>query len=362
MTAPSQVPPLRRIYLYLSGSCNLACRHCWIDPRFSKTAGADDLSLEEIQSIVTQAQEIGLRSVKLTGGEPMLHPQALPLIRWLHERKLQVVMETNGTLIDDAAAAIIRDAGVIVSVSLDGPDAELHEDLRRVPGSFEQTLAGMRALQAASVGYQVITCLYRKNKERVLEVPAFVKPRGASSLKINPVTGITRSSAMATKGELLSIAETLDVKRELAPIARDAGLRLAFDAPPAFLSIPEMRADHMGTCGILNILGVLHNGHASLCGIGEVEKELDFGDLTRVALKEVWQQNATLQAVREHVPHKLGGICARCMLKNYCLGKCIVHEYSRTGLLFGGHHFCREAHDQGLFPLTRLLDGGGTAP
>ncbi|MCU0691237.1 MAG: radical SAM protein [Polyangiaceae bacterium] len=356
MTAPSQVPPLRRIYLYLSGSCNLACRHCWIDPRFSKTAGADDLSLEAIQSIVIQAQELGLRSVKLTGGEPMLHPQLVPLIRFLHESKIGITMETNGTLIGEAEAKLLKAVGATLSISLDGPDAALHEDLRRVPGCFEQTLAGMRALQRENVSYQVIACLYRNNQQRVVEIPALIRTLGATSLKINPVTGMTRSATMGTRGELLSIAEILEVHQQLQRAAEAAGIRLAFDVPPAFLSIAQIRRDHFGTCGILNILGVLHNGHASLCGIGEVKKELDFGDLTKTSVREVWDTNPTLQAIREHVPARLGGICARCVLKRYCLGKCIAHEYDRAGNLFGGHWFCQSAFEEHLFPLTRLVE------
>jgi SynChlorMet cassette radical SAM/SPASM protein ScmF len=356
MSDDRRVPPLRRLYLYLSGSCNLACRHCWIDPRFSKSAGADDMALEMIEDIVRQAQELGLQSVKLTGGEPMLHPQVLPLIRFLHASKIEVVMETNGTLIDDAAASVLQEAGAIVAVSLDGPDAELHEDLRRVAGSFEQTLSGMRALQRAGLGYQVITCLYRKNQDRLVEMPALVKGLGATSLKINLVTGMTRSSAMDARGELLSIPEILELHKKLVPVAEAVGLAMAFDVPPAFLSIPQIRRNTLGTCGILNILGILHNGHASLCGIGEVKKELDFGDLTQVSVKEVWEGNPILQAVREHVPGRLGGICGRCILKNYCLGKCIANEYARTGHMFNGNHFCELAHEQGLFPLTRLVD------
>ncbi len=357
MSLDDNVPPLRRLYLYLTGSCNLACRHCWIDPRFSKSAGTDDMSLEMIEDIVRQAQELGLRSVKLTGGEPMLHPQLLPLIRFLHESKLEIVIETNGTLIDDTVAHALHDAGAIVAVSLDGPDAKLHEDLRRVAGSFEQTLSGMRALQRAGLEYQVITCLHRKNQTRILEVPAMVKSLGATSLKINPVTGMTRSSKMEAHGELLSVGEILEVKRLLEPVAKEAGIWLAFDVPPAFLSIAEIRASRIPTCGVLNILGVLHNGHASLCGIGEVKKELDFGDLARVSVKEIWETNGTLHAIREQVPEGLGGICGRCMLKHYCLGKCIAHEYARTGRLFDGHSFCAGAFAQGLFPVTRLVDG-----
>ena len=124
--------------------------------------------------------------------------------------------------------------------------------------------------------------------------------------------------------------------------------------PAAFHSLDEIRRRGPNTCGILGILGVLHNGHASLCGIGEVVKELDFGDLTVLGVKRIWEETPLLRQLRQQVPRGLGGVCARCLLKHYCLGKCLAHTYSETGDLFGGFAFCEQAHAQGLFPATRL--------
>ncbi len=97
------------MYLYLSGSCNLACRHCWINPRHEDTA-TRVLPLDVIRHIVEQAQALGLAFVKLTGGEPLLHPQALDLIRFIHGAGLAVTIETNGTRVGPAEAAALAAA------------------------------------------------------------------------------------------------------------------------------------------------------------------------------------------------------------------------------------------------------------
>lgn len=88
--------------MYLTGSCNLKCRHCWINPHFEKNAGKC-LPWNELKKIIQDAKEIGLSSVKLTGGEPFLHPEILGVIKGLKEMKLGVTIETNGTLIDEEA-------------------------------------------------------------------------------------------------------------------------------------------------------------------------------------------------------------------------------------------------------------------
>ena len=134
MTATADpTPALTEIYLYLTGSCNLKCRHCWIAPSFGTTAGKR-LPWCELKKIIEQAMPLGLRSIKLTGGEPFLHPEINRILYALREMKLSIRMETNGTLIGEEEARALRDAEVSFSISLDGPTAPLHDDLRGIAG------------------------------------------------------------------------------------------------------------------------------------------------------------------------------------------------------------------------------------
>ena len=71
---PTQTPsyPLASLYLYLSDKCNLSCRHCWISPDYSEKA-THGIPLEHLKETILEAKTIGLQSVKLTGGEPLLY-------------------------------------------------------------------------------------------------------------------------------------------------------------------------------------------------------------------------------------------------------------------------------------------------
>jgi radical SAM protein with 4Fe4S-binding SPASM domain len=185
----------------------------------------------------------------------------------------------------------------------------------------------------------------------------FARQAGASSLKINVINGIARSDQMNMAGELLTVPEILsvhhDFKRELTGLDN---FRVFFDIPPAFKSLKEIRTQGFGTCGILGILGVLHNGHAGLCGIGLHVKELDFGDLKTLGIRQIWEENDILNSIRENLPGNLEGICGRCTLRFYCLGKCIADTYNINQNLFGAYGFCQDAYNQGLFPQTRIVN------
>ncbi|MCL5807646.1 MAG: 4Fe-4S cluster-binding domain-containing protein, partial [Deltaproteobacteria bacterium] len=67
---------LNELYFYLTDACNLACRHCWLEPRYcpeEKAISVIDPAL--FTAILDQAEPLGMKGVKLTGGEPLLHPQ-----------------------------------------------------------------------------------------------------------------------------------------------------------------------------------------------------------------------------------------------------------------------------------------------
>ena len=66
---------LGSIYFYLTEGCNLKCRHCWIAPKYqTEDAIWPSVDFELFKDIIRQGKELGLSSIKLTGGEPLIHP------------------------------------------------------------------------------------------------------------------------------------------------------------------------------------------------------------------------------------------------------------------------------------------------
>ncbi|MBN1150373.1 radical SAM protein [candidate division WOR-3 bacterium] len=346
--------PLKTIYMYLMGSCNLKCRHCWIDPDFVDVP-QKYLTWTEIKRIYQEAKIIGLSSVKLTGGEPFLHPEILQIITGIKELGLGLTIETNGTLLDDERVHALKKHANFVAISIDGAEPNSHEDLRGVEGSFDAVLKGAGLLKKEGLGFQVIFSLYRKNLRDLFLMPSFVEGIGGASLKVNPINVVARSEKMERDGELFSVEEILEIKNDFDRISKKSKLTITFDVPAAFHSLEHISKQGFGTCGILTILGILSDGTASICGIGSVKKELDFGNCLDRGIENIWRENDTLNMLRENIPHNLQGVCMRCVHKHYCLGKCVAETYARTGSFLSGYYFCQIAQEKGLFPPTRLL-------
>jgi SynChlorMet cassette radical SAM/SPASM protein ScmF len=351
-------PPLNQLYFYLTEGCNLACRHCWLAPRFDADGSRyANLPLELFETAIREARPLGLSGVKLTGGEPLLHPDFFRLLEIVRREELRLTVETNGLLCTPAVAAEIATfPRRFVSVSIDGADAATHEWVRGVEGCFEAACRAVRNLVEASIRPQVIFSVMRHNADQAEAMVRLAEELGAASVKFNVVQPTARGEKLHQADEALSVGELIALGRrvdmELAPAT---SLRLFFDYPLAFRPLSRMASgDGCSVCGIFGILGVIPSGHYALCGIGEQVPELVFGQVGMDPLETVWRENPTLNAIRAGLPDDLGGVCARCLMKHRCLGSCVAQNYYRSGNLFAPYWFCEHAEQAGMFPESRL--------
>src|SRR3972149_10352453 len=113
--------PLNQIYFYLTEGCNLRCSHCWIAPKYQPEGRTyPSLDFDLFCSIVEQGKSLGLKGVKLTGGEPFLHPDIHKIIEYLSGEDLRLTIETNGILCTpELAGEIKKCTNPFVSVSID---------------------------------------------------------------------------------------------------------------------------------------------------------------------------------------------------------------------------------------------------
>lgn len=364
-SGPGPEHPLRTIYFHLTSECNLACRHCWVAPRFQRAATASDyLSVPLFRFIVEQALPLGLSSIKLTGGEPLLHPDLSGILAVARERGLGVAVETNGTLVTpDCAEALSRCRDPFVSVSLDGADAATHEWVRGVPGSFDAARRGIGLLAGAGLRPQVIMTLFRRNADQVERLVEMAEAMGAGSVKFNIIQPSARGARVYGDGEGLTIREVIRTAARVEEVLMPGcGIPLFFSTPPAFAPLSRLFGDRgcgCGRCGIRGVLGVLGDGSYALCGIGETVPELVFGHAARDRLDEVWNGHPVLREIRDGLPRRLEGVCGACAMRGVCLGGCLAQNFAHSRSLWGPYWFCREAVAAGLFPRSRLLERGG---
>lgn len=353
--------PLKRIYFYLTAGCNLRCRHCWIAPRYqSPDKSYPVLDFDLFRSIIKQAKPLGLSDIKLTGGEPLLHPHINEILEVVHSERLRLTVETNGTTCTPELAkrmmAVCENPSV--SVSLDGVDAKTHEWVRGVDGCFKAALEGTRNLVNVGFRPQVIMSVMRRNRDQIEAMVRLAESLGAGSVKFNVVQPTARGEGLHKAKEDLTIKELIDLGTWIEnKLSVSTSLRLFYSHPMVFRPLSKMfgnNGDGCGVCGILSILGVLSDGSYALCGIGETVPELVFGHAEKDRLEDIWKNTAILKELREGLPKRLNGICGDCLMKGTCLGFCVALNYYISRDLWAPFWYCEEAKKAGLFPETRI--------
>ncbi|MBM3296417.1 MAG: SynChlorMet cassette radical SAM/SPASM protein ScmF [Candidatus Aminicenantes bacterium] len=352
--------PLSSLYFYLTEGCNLACRHCWLAPKLQqgeKVYPMFDTGL--LPHILRQAKPLGLRGVKLTGGEPLMHPDISAILASLRSEDLECTVETNGVLCTPGLAReLAGQKGRFVSVSLDGADAEVNDWVRGIPGSFEAAVRGVRNLVEAGLRPQIILTVMKKNRHQIEPIVRLAEELGAGSVKFNVLMPTARGEDMHKRGEALSIEDLVALGRWVeTDLSSRTRLRLIYHHPPVFRPLGRMYGrdrDGCSRCGIFSILGVLADGSYALCGIGETVPELIFGHAGRDRLEEVWNGHPVLDEIRSGLPGRLRGVCGDCLMKSSCLGSCVAQNYYSSRDLFSPFWYCEQAFAKGLFPISRL--------
>jgi len=165
-------PPLH-LTLFVTGRCNLRCRHCFHWKEVA--ASVEGPSLEEIEALARSARAMGpLLWVSLGGGEPFLRPDLPEIARAFGSSGLRhLAIPTNG-LVDRQHDALARmavenpETFVSVAVSIDGPP-DVHDAIRALPGAHARAVEAVRgfrdlAERHPNLGVGLILTVTRENQ------------------------------------------------------------------------------------------------------------------------------------------------------------------------------------------------------
>lgn len=160
-------------------ACGLACVHCRASAILRRDP--DELTPPEAESLVDQVVGLGKPLFVVTGGDPLLRPDLPVILRRAVGAGLTVAVTPSGTtLLDDAAVAALQATGIHrIALSLDGPDAGVHDRFRGVPGTFDRTLAAARAARRLGLPLQINTTITPHNLELIEDMGAMVESLGA---------------------------------------------------------------------------------------------------------------------------------------------------------------------------------------
>lgn len=338
-------------------ACDLACVHCRAsavprrDPRELSTVEAMRL-MDEVRAFGEDGAPAPL--FVLTGGDPLKRPDIHDIVAHGARIGLRVAMTPSGTpLMTPDVLARLRDAGLArLAVSLDGASPAVHDAFRRVPGSFDWTVAMLRAARELGLPTQVNTTITRRTIGDLAAMSALVAEVGAVLWSVFLVVPTGRAqlddapSAEEVERAFAWLADHAehaphDVKTTAAPhyrrvllqrqVAARRAARAAGHEDDAALAGGvgfALPADAVGRAkGVNDGNGFVFVGHR-----GDVYPSgflpVSCGNVRRDRLRDVYRDHPTFRALRD--ADALAGKCGLCEFRHVCGGS-RARAFAMTG-------------------------------
>jgi cyclic pyranopterin phosphate synthase len=163
--------------------CNYRCVYCRTG---NDGAMFPELPIEDYLRLARIFVSLGIEKIRLTGGEPLLRKGLVDLVRELAKLRtlngepLDLALTTNGHLLPDLAQPL-KDAGLSrVTVSMDAVDPEKFQRIVRVPGGYENVLAGIREAKRVGLTPVKVNCVLLRgfNDDQISKFGKFAREEG----------------------------------------------------------------------------------------------------------------------------------------------------------------------------------------
>jgi MoaA/NifB/PqqE/SkfB family radical SAM enzyme len=289
-------------YALVNERCNVKCRYCqyWRLEHYK-----DEMTIEEWQRGLSSVKDfVGKFSVNFSGGEPFIKPGFIDLLAWCSQNGISAGVTTNGSALTRRnAAKVVAARPFNVNISVDAPNAEIHDYLRGYPGLFEKLSDGIRFLleererQGVTFPIMIKPTINSRNFRHLPAIVEWAKAIGATSVSPQPMdrwTPETYDELWIEEPALPELERVVDeliaMKRAGAPILTpEQILRLMPD------HFREKKAPHeVMPCrvGLRNFF-IRTNGDVESCHMGYPV----IGNIKTQSAREIWQ-GAPAAAVR----------------------------------------------------------------
>ena len=206
-------------------------------------AHSDILSYEEIGQLCKVLRELGIKKVKLTGGEPLVRKGVADLVRMLKQecRMEQVTMTTNGILLASQVRELVEAGLDGVNISLDTLDAQQFQFITR-RDALNQVLKGLKAsLDCPGLNVKLNCVPQTRERDTVLQIAELAREKNLSVryIEIMPI-GLGRDTESFSEEEILQILT--EEYGTLTPYGKKIG-----NGPAHYYTIEGFRGDRKST-------------------------------------------------------------------------------------------------------------------
>jgi len=315
--------------------CNLKCVHCYSRSEDRNYRG--ELSHDEGKVLLDDLAQFGSPVVLFSGGEPLIRPDILELVRYAAQKGLRAVISTNGTLISLDIAHKLKEIGLsYVGISLDGLQ-DVHDAFRGVTGAFSRAMKAIDNCREVGLKVGLRFTINRRNYKDIPGVLDLVDERRIPRICFYHLVYAGRGSDLVNEDlDHVRTREVVDLIMDRTRKLHEGGLPVEVltvdnhaDGPYVYLRL--LREDPKRAAEVLELLQ-MNEGNNSGRGIGCVSwdgsvhadqfwRHHSFGNVREKPFSEIWtdESDEFLMKLKEKKKH-VKGRCAECRWLDICGG------------------------------------------
>jgi radical SAM protein with 4Fe4S-binding SPASM domain len=328
-------PKLTSLQIELTSKCNERCIHCYI-PHENKLY---DIAPELFYYVLEQSKDLGILTLTLSGGEPMMHKNFCDFLHKCKEYDFAVNVLSNLTLLnDDIIAEMKTNRLSSVAVSLYSMTPDIHDAITQMPGSFEKTKNAILKLIENDIPLQIGCPVMKQNKNCYADVLKW-----AEQHRVRVVSDyIMMARYDRTTENLKNRLSQEDVAQVINDIIWN-DLKYQNDMKVADVNETEKRdISNDIVCGVgISTICMIANGNVYPCPGWQ---SYIVGNVKDTPLREIWENAEGIKYLRG-LRKKDFPKCVQCEDKAFC-AMCMVRNANENpdgNPLKINEHFCKVA-------------------
>jgi len=328
--------------------CNLRCVHCRCSS--DETSLEGDFTTDQGKRLLSDIAAFASPVVVLSGGEPLLRNDIFELASFGTSLGLRMCMATNGSLVDDEVCRRMDESGIrIVSLSLDGSTAGIHDDFRQCPGAFAGVIRAAEIFRRNGRKFLINSSFTKRNQADIPNVFRLAKSLGATAWYMFMIVPTGRGEEileeLISKEDYEEILEwhyrqeTNEDEILMRPTCAPHYYRVAPQLAAAERVKFERRSLSFSTGGGKGCIAA-----QSICLIdclGNVKPCSYFpriaGNVKETPFREIWENAPLFHELRDFTHYK--GKCGQCEFLNVC-GGCRARADAVHGDYLAEEPFC----------------------
>lgn len=337
-------PPLG-LLAELTHRCPLHCPYC--SNPLELVARDAELGTDDWLSVLTQARDLGVLQVHMSGGEPLARPDLPLLVEHANGLGCYVNLVTSGLGLTDARLSDLADRGIAhVQLSVQGADAERADRLAGAK-AFHHKVEAAGLVKAHDLPLSVNAVLHRQNHDQLAGIIALAEEMGADRLELANTQyygwALRNRDALMPTPEQLAAAE---------PVVRAAAERLRGRMEIIYV-VADYYEPYPKPCMYgwgARQLTVAPNGDVLPCPAATAITTLDLDNVTNRPLAEIWYDSSSFNAYRGE--DWMREPCRTCDRRGLDHGGCRCQAFLLTGDAAATDPVCSRSPDRGVVDLV----------